>query len=81
EKPVLFAWGESDRFFKPELAERLAAMIPNSRIEKVEGGRTFVALDDPEKVSNLIVEFMNGAVTPAGRTDAQRSTLAGADGR
>lgn len=74
EKPVLFAWGESDRFFKPELAERLAAMIPNSRIEKVEGGRTFVALDDPEKVSNLIVEFMNGAVTPAGRTDAQRST-------
>lgn len=81
EKPVLFAWGESDRFFKPELAERLAAMIPNSRIEKVEGGRTFVALDDPEKVSNLIVEFMNETVAPAGRTDAQRSTLAGADGR
>lgn len=72
-KPVLFTWGDKDRIFKPELARRLAAMIPNSRIEWVPGGKTFVALDDPETVSRLIAEFM--------KEEVASSTLAGADGR
>ena len=81
DKPVLFTWGVKDRFFRLELAERLAAMLPDARIARIEGGRTFVALDDPAEVSRLIVEFMNERVAPSGRSDAEGSTLAGADGR
>ncbi|MBN8866292.1 MAG: alpha/beta hydrolase [Solirubrobacterales bacterium] len=57
EKPVLLAWGTGDRFFKLELAERLAAMIPNARIAEIEGGKTFVALDNPDEVADLITDF------------------------
>jgi len=70
EQPVLLVWGDRDWFFKPDLARRLAAMIPNSRIEWIPGGRTFVALDDPDAVSRLIVDFMRDQIasgTLAGR--------------
>ena len=73
ERPVLLTWGDRDRFFKPELARRLAAMLPNSRIEWIPGGRPFVALDDPDAVSAAIVEFM--------RDEVGSSTLAGAHDR
>lgn len=57
-KPVLMTWGDRDIVFKPDLARRLAAMIPDVRLAFVPGGRTFVAIDKPEEVSRLIMEFM-----------------------
>ena len=39
EKPVLLAWGADDRYFKLELAHRLAAMIPAARVEPIARGR------------------------------------------
>ena len=35
ERPVRFAWATEDRFFKLSQAERLAAIVPDARIEKV----------------------------------------------
>jgi pimeloyl-ACP methyl ester carboxylesterase len=57
-QPVLLVWGQRDRIFRPELARRLAAMLPDARIEPVPGGRTFVMLDDPDAVSLHIAEFV-----------------------
>jgi pimeloyl-ACP methyl ester carboxylesterase len=57
ERPVRFAWGTDDRFFKRAHAERLAAMIPDAEIAAVEDARTFVPLDQPERVAELIASF------------------------
>ncbi|HTU13562.1 MAG TPA: alpha/beta hydrolase [Solirubrobacterales bacterium] len=65
DRPVLLVWGDRDRIFKPDLAERLAAMIPDARIEPVEGGRTFVMLDRPDEVSRRIADFLGSRMTPA----------------
>jgi pimeloyl-ACP methyl ester carboxylesterase len=56
--PALIAWGQADRFFAPELGERLAATIPNARLEPIADARTFVAEDQPEQLANLIADFV-----------------------
>jgi pimeloyl-ACP methyl ester carboxylesterase len=54
DKPVLLVWGAADRFFKPQLARRLAAVFPDARLVEVEGGRTFLPLDEPQRVADEI---------------------------
>jgi pimeloyl-ACP methyl ester carboxylesterase len=56
--PVLVAWGEQDRFFPRRLAERLAREIPRAQLEIVEGARTFVPEDAPERLAELIAKFV-----------------------
>ncbi len=41
DKPALIAWSANDRFFPPAHAERLARLIPDARLEWIEGARTF----------------------------------------
>jgi pimeloyl-ACP methyl ester carboxylesterase len=57
EKPVLIAWSADDRFFPPAHAERLARLIPDARLEWIEGARTFSAEDAPERLASLIAGF------------------------
>lgn len=57
ERPVLLAWAPEDRFFKLRFAERLAADIPNARLELIEDSRTFVSEDQPQRLAELIAEF------------------------
>ena len=65
EKPVLLVWGDRDRFFKADLARRLAGMIPRARIEWIEGGRTFVMQDRPAEVADRIKAFASKDVAGA----------------
>jgi pimeloyl-ACP methyl ester carboxylesterase len=53
-KPVLLLWGAADRFFKLDFAHRLAGVFPNARVVEVDGGRTFLPLDEPERVAGEI---------------------------
>ncbi len=46
-----------DKFFLSPDAERLAEVLPNARIERVQDARTFVQLDAPERVADLIGAF------------------------
>ncbi len=57
DKPVLIAWSADDRFFPPAHAERLARLIPDARLEWIEGARTFSAEDAPERLASLIAAF------------------------
>jgi len=59
ERPVRFAWATDDRFFKRSHAERLAEMLPDARIVDVPDARTFVPLDQPQRVAELIGEFVS----------------------
>jgi pimeloyl-ACP methyl ester carboxylesterase len=58
DRPALIAWSEKDRFFPPEHAERLAKVIPNARLEWIEGARTFSMEDEPERVAAVIGSFV-----------------------
>jgi pimeloyl-ACP methyl ester carboxylesterase len=63
--PSLVAWGQDDAFFTPELGQRLAATLPNARLEPIPGARTFVAEDAPEALADLIRGFVReGAPRP-----------------
>jgi pimeloyl-ACP methyl ester carboxylesterase len=57
DKPALIAWSREDRFFPPEHAERLAKVIPDARLEWIEGARTFSPEDRPERLAELILDF------------------------
>jgi pimeloyl-ACP methyl ester carboxylesterase len=54
DRPALLVWGMRDRFFPFSEAQRLADVLPNSRVEQVANARTFVQLDAPERLAELI---------------------------
>ena len=58
DRPVLLAWSRDDKFFKPRYAERLAADLPDVRLEWIENARTFSPEDQPERVAELIADFV-----------------------
>jgi pimeloyl-ACP methyl ester carboxylesterase len=61
DKPVLLLWGAADRFFKLDLAHRLQAAFRDARLVEIEGGRTFVPLDEPDRVADEICAFSTAA--------------------
>jgi pimeloyl-ACP methyl ester carboxylesterase len=54
EKPALVAWSADDVFFELGDGERLAAIIPNARLEVIEGARTFSMVDQPQRLADLL---------------------------
>lgn len=58
DRPALLAWAPEDRMFKLKFAERLAADLPNARLERIEDARTFVPQDQPERLAELIAAFV-----------------------
>ncbi|QNI05067.1 alpha/beta hydrolase [Mycobacterium kubicae] len=54
DKPALIAWSADDLFFEQEDGRRLAATLPNSRLEVIEGARTFSMVDRPEQLAQLL---------------------------
>src|SRR5581483_7677530 len=63
--PVLLAWAPGDRFFKLANAERMAAEIPNARLERIEDSYTFVSIDQPARTAELIAGFVREPVAVA----------------
>ena len=54
-KPVRLVWGNADRFFKLADGRRLRdAFGDNAELVEVDGGRTFVPLDEPDRVADEI---------------------------
>src|SRR5581483_8409400 len=53
-KSVLLLWGTADRFFKLSFARRLADVFPDARLVEIEGARTFVPLDAPDRIAEEI---------------------------
>ena len=53
-QPALLAWAADDKFFPAEHARRLAAILPNARVELIPGSRTWVMRDQPGRTAHLI---------------------------
>lgn len=56
-RPLLLVWAPGDRYFPIEYAERLAASTPNAHIVEIPDAKTFVALDQPRRLADVIAEF------------------------
>jgi pimeloyl-ACP methyl ester carboxylesterase len=53
-KPVRIVWGAADKFFKIEFARRLRDAFGDAELVEVPGGRTFIPLDEPNRVADEI---------------------------
>jgi pimeloyl-ACP methyl ester carboxylesterase len=60
ELPILLAWAPGDRFFPLRYAERLAGETRNSRIVSIPNAKTFVPLDQPQRLADEIAAFVEG---------------------
>ena len=56
--PTLFAWAPEDRWFPIEHAERLAASMPDARVVRIDDAKTFVSIDQPERLAAAIDAFV-----------------------
>lgn len=55
--PILLAWAPGDRFFPLRYAERLAGEVGNARIVEIPDAKTFVPLDQPQRLADEIAAF------------------------
>jgi pimeloyl-ACP methyl ester carboxylesterase len=59
DRPTLIAWAPEDRFFKLRLGERLAEVIPDARLVRIDDSYTFISEDQPERLASAIAEFID----------------------
>jgi pimeloyl-ACP methyl ester carboxylesterase len=57
--PLRLLWAPGDKFFPLEYAERLAGEVPNAKIVQISDAKTFVPLDQPQRVADEIAEFVD----------------------
>jgi pimeloyl-ACP methyl ester carboxylesterase len=70
-KPALVAWAPEDKGFPFEHGERLAQLLPDARLERIDDAWTFVPLDQPQRVAELLAEFVTGGrAAPSPATSA-----------
>ncbi|WP_227984575.1 alpha/beta fold hydrolase [Nocardia spumae] len=62
--PVLLAWAPEDKVFRLDFARRLAQDLPDATVRTIEDSLTFIAEDQPELLSEMIVEFTRLHATP-----------------
>ncbi len=65
--PTLLLWGEGDRIIPVSHARSAHAEMPGSRLEVISGAGHFVQLEKPQRVSELILDFL-ATTTPAAIT-------------
>jgi pimeloyl-ACP methyl ester carboxylesterase len=58
DRPTLIAWSREDRVMPPEHGEELARLIPGARLEWIDDSYTLSPEDQPERVAELVSEFV-----------------------
>ena len=77
DRPALIAWASEDRFFPVEHAHRLAAILPQARVEEIPDSYTFVSWDQPARLATLLRELASPGASRAGtRPQASRPQAA-----
>ena len=59
-QPTLLIWGMEDRFLSPRLTEGLERWVTDVRIERLPDASHWVQVDAPERVTELLVNFLDG---------------------
>jgi pimeloyl-ACP methyl ester carboxylesterase len=58
ELPILLTWAPGDRLFPLKHAEKLASETPNARLVQIPNARTFVSIDQPQRLAEEIAGFV-----------------------
>jgi len=58
ELPILLTWAPRDRYFPISYAERLAGEAGNARLVQIPDAKTFVPLDQPQRLAEEIAGFV-----------------------
>jgi pimeloyl-ACP methyl ester carboxylesterase len=58
ELPILLTWAPGDKYFPISYAERLASEAGNARIVQIPDSKTFVPLDQPQRLAEEIATFV-----------------------
>jgi pimeloyl-ACP methyl ester carboxylesterase len=58
ELPILLTWAPGDKYFPISYAERLAGEAKNARLVQIPDAKTFVALDQPQRLAEEIAGFV-----------------------
>jgi pimeloyl-ACP methyl ester carboxylesterase len=61
ELPILLTWAPGDKYFPISYAQRLASEAANARIVEIPDSSTFVAIDQPQRLSEEIAGFAGAA--------------------
>jgi pimeloyl-ACP methyl ester carboxylesterase len=56
--PIRLLWAPGDKFFPIKYAERLASEVNNAEVIRIENAKTFVPLDQPQRVADEIASFV-----------------------
>lgn len=56
--PILVAWGADDKAFTPELAQRFCREVAAAKLAMIDNCKAFVCWDQPERLAELIVDFV-----------------------
>ncbi len=56
--PALVVWGERDQWLDAKLPDRLVNALPDGRLVRLPGVARLVPEEDPERMSELLLEFM-----------------------
>jgi pimeloyl-ACP methyl ester carboxylesterase len=56
--PTLLVWGERDQALDISLTENLDRWVPDLRVERIPDASHWVLADDPERVNELLLEFL-----------------------
>lgn len=71
--PLLLAWAPDDRIFPIKFATRLQTKIPGARLERIADSRAFVPLDQPNRLADLVAEFVSRPGTQEAAPAAQEA--------
>src|SRR5215210_4289794 len=63
-RPALVVWTKGDRFFPEADGRRLASDL-SAQFELIDDTRTFISLDQPERLAELIRTFVTRALEPS----------------
>lgn len=64
DMPTLLIWGERDRYLGLRLTEGLDRWVPNLRVERLPNASHWVQNDAPERVNDLLVDFLRAEGPP-----------------
>ena len=67
--PTLILWGEDDTFQTINYGERLVWDIPAARLVRIADARHFVMIDQPQQVTEHLVDFLAAAEAPDAAAD------------
>jgi pimeloyl-ACP methyl ester carboxylesterase len=64
--PLLLTWAPGDRYFPLKYAEKLAAETPGARLIQIADSRTFVPVDQPQRLADEISNFLGAEGSDSG---------------